>query len=187
MGKWFNDLIERNKQLYDWLKSNRPNTYWLGGFFNPQGFLTAMKQEVTRLHKNVVNKPGQPPEQPWSLDDVVYSTAVKEKEFLEGKDTRDIEGVYIRDLMLEGCRWSKNIIDDSKPREMFSALPLLFVTAINKKKADEKVPNNLFNCPVYKYPKRTDKYLIFRVNMPCEPNTPSKWKLRGVAMLCAIE
>jgi dynein heavy chain len=44
LAKWFNDMIESNKQLYEWLKGSRPYTFWLGGFFNPQGFLTAMKQ-----------------------------------------------------------------------------------------------------------------------------------------------
>lgn len=86
LAKWFNDLIERNKQLYEWMKGSRPVTFWLGGFFNPQGFLTAMKQEVTRLHKapKVVQGVTEPP---WSLDDVSYSTAVKEKDIEQlGKD-----------------------------------------------------------------------------------------------------
>lgn len=98
LGKWFNDMIERNKQLYEWMKGNRPYTYWLGGFFNPQGFLTAMKQEVTRMHKTGKPLGGGQVEPPWSLDDVVYSTTVKEKDqdqIREGRD-KDVEGVYIR-------------------------------------------------------------------------------------------
>jgi dynein heavy chain len=52
-----------------------------------------------------------------------------------------------------------------------------------------------YDCPVYKYPKRSDRYLIFRVFLKPEgasvapnPNkgmTPAmKWKLCGVALLC---
>lgn len=66
---------------------------------------------------------------------------------------------------------------------MFSMLPLLHVSAINKKKSgDDK---SVYNCPVYKYAKRTDKYLIFRVNLNTESEPPSRWKLKGVALMCA--
>lgn len=52
---------------------------------------------------------------------------------------------------------------------MFSPLPILYVTAINKKKsADPERMSSIYSCPVYKYPRRTDKYLIFRVGLPCE-------------------
>lgn len=66
---------------------------------------------------------------------------------------------------------------------MFSPLPLLHATAINKKKSgDDK---SVYSCPVYRYAKRTDRYLIFRVNLNSESEPPSKWKLKGVALLCA--
>ena len=61
-------------------------------------------------------------------------------------------------------------------------LPLLHVTAINKRKSDDK---SFYNCPVYKYAKRTDRYLIFRVLLNSDSEAPSKWKLKGVALLCA--
>jgi dynein heavy chain len=59
----------------------RPPSFWLTGFFNPQGFLTAMKQEVNRLKKT------------WSLDEVEYSSDVL-KEIIQGEDGR-IEGKAI--------------------------------------------------------------------------------------------
>jgi len=49
LGQWFGSLQDRCAQLSNWLKSpNRPIAFWMTGFFNPQGFLTSMKQEVTR-------------------------------------------------------------------------------------------------------------------------------------------
>jgi dynein heavy chain len=96
--------------------------------------------------------------------------------------------VYIQGLFLEGCKWSKSGLEDADDKKIFNPLPILYVTAINKKKGtDSERMNNLYNCPVYKYPKRTDKYLVFRVALPCEAPGPTKWKLRGVALLCSCE
>uniref|UniRef100_A0A7S3YRZ4 AAA+ ATPase domain-containing protein n=1 Tax=Lotharella globosa TaxID=91324 RepID=A0A7S3YRZ4_9EUKA len=66
LTQWFEGLLQRYKQLMDWLTTKRPPVYWMTGFFNPQGFLTAMRQEVTRRHK----KNG------WALDEVVVFTRV---------------------------------------------------------------------------------------------------------------
>ncbi|CAM9842278.1 unnamed protein product, partial [Ectocarpus sp. 8 AP-2014] len=66
LGLWFSSFTARNEQLATWLTGGRPPCFWLTGFFNPQGFVTAVQQEVTRAHKA----------DRWSLDGVVLHTEV---------------------------------------------------------------------------------------------------------------
>ena len=62
------------------------------------------------MHKTSKPSGGGVVEPPWSLDDVVYQTTVKEKDqdqIRDGRD-KDVEGVFLRELYLEGARWHKN-------------------------------------------------------------------------------
>merc|ERR1719465_315670 len=70
MGIWFGSLCNRAGELNSWLTNGRPKSFWLTGFFNAQGFLTAVQQEVTRRHSA----------QSWSLDDVEVKTDITNKE-----------------------------------------------------------------------------------------------------------
>jgi len=183
-GAWFNSLIDRNTRLTEWLKNGRPQTFWLTGFFNPQGFLTAMKQEVTRMHKG--GGKTDKDKDPWSLDDVVYTSAVKEK---EADQLKEMEGVLIEGLWIEGAMWKKGSLADPEGKNMFYPLPLLHVSADNAKQKKADNDKAQYNCPVYKYPRRTDKYLIFKVKLQGDQaqKTAPQWKLRGVALLCSKE
>ena len=64
------------------------------------------------------------------------------------------EGAYIHGLFLEGCAWSKkeNKLVDSAPKQLFAALPIIYVTAALS--SEVKGSKNQYSCPVYKNKKR---------------------------------
>lgn len=47
-------------------------------------------------------------------------------------------------------------------------------------------PYGPYNTAVYKYPKRNDRYLIFRLLLKTE-QYPFHWKLRGVCLVAQTE
>jgi dynein heavy chain len=63
----------RDEQYRNWLGDGRPKSFWLTGFFNPQGFLTSVQQEITRAHKN----------ENWALDSVVIHSEVSDIDTVE--------------------------------------------------------------------------------------------------------
>ena len=97
LGLWFAGLVQRDAQLRSWLNESRPVAFWMTGFFNPQGFLTAMRQEVTRMH--VKDR--------WALDDVVFHTEVLEYDKVEQVRSPPREGVFIHGLFLDGAAYSR--------------------------------------------------------------------------------
>eukprot|EP00954_Amorphochlora_amoebiformis_P011061 865791-Amorphochlora_amoeboformis.AAC.1 len=169
---WFDGLLLRHKQLMDWLTSMRPNVYWMTGFFNPQGFLTAMRQEVTRRH--AANG--------WALDEVVLHTEVlskvtdpsKFKMGSNGWEGKEIpEGVYIHGLFLEGASWDadKGCLGVPKVGVLFDNMPVIHVTALKQEEAERRYAKSLwYDCPVYTKKKRTDLNFIYtpKIKIPTD-------------------
>ncbi|XP_028415244.1 dynein heavy chain 5, axonemal-like [Dendronephthya gigantea] len=169
LGFWFTDLIERNNQFSTWLFDGRPICFWMTGFFNPQGFLTAMRQEITRAHKG------------WALDCVVLSNDVT-KYMKEDLTSAPAEGVYVYGLFLDGAGWDRRNcrLVEPPPKVLFSNLPVVHIYAVNTTSAKDP---RLYECPVYKKPRRTDLTYIFCLNLKTMQH-PDHWILRGVALLC---
>jgi dynein heavy chain len=67
----------------------------------------------------------------------------------------------------------------------------MLVTAVTKSakktilSSGDYGPFGGYDCPVYKYSLRTDKYHIMTVTLPTQDHKPLHWTLRGVALLCA--
>ncbi|XP_019488822.1 PREDICTED: dynein heavy chain 8, axonemal, partial [Hipposideros armiger] len=172
LGFWFTELLERNAQFSTWIFEGRPNVFWMTGFFNPQGFLTAMRQEVTRAHKG------------WALDSVTIHNEVL-RQTKEEITSPPVEGVYIYGLYMDGAAWDrrKGKITESMPKVLFTQLPVLHIFAVNS--IAPKDPK-LYVCPIYKKPRRTDLTFITVVYLPTDLS-PDHWILRGVALLCDIK
>ena len=210
LAGWIKGLTDRHFQLYNWIYKERPSSFWLTGFFNPQGFLTAMKQEVTRQRKS----------EAWSLDEVEYTSNVQ-KEIVTNDDGRldkvysaPNEGVLIHGLYLEGAFWqrgSDQCLEEQTAgaKDLYQAFPIIHMSAEStaptqdkhphaKKQTDANSQKMQYLCPIYKYPKRNDKYLITRINLNAAPQSGGQnlskgvsssmnWKLKGVALLCCKE
>nr|CAD7399061.1 unnamed protein product [Timema poppensis] len=129
LGFWYTELLDRNDQFSTWIFTGRPNIFWMTGFFNPQdassvcvylGFLTAMRQEVSRAHKG------------WSLDTVVLQNEVTKFSREEVKQSPP-EGVYVYGLYLDGASWDKKRMQlgESIPKLLFTQLPVMHISASN--------------------------------------------------------
>jgi dynein heavy chain len=177
IGFWFTELVERNAQFRDWCFNGRPYCLWMTGFFNPQGFLTAMRQEVTRMHKG------------WALDAVVLHNDVTSKlkeDFTSGPS----EGVYVHGLFLDGAGWDrKNCkLQESQPKVLFVPLPVVHIYAINCAVVNpKKMQMDTYACPTYKKSQRTDLTFITPLYLKCGGKKEQYWILRGVALLCDVK
>ncbi|XP_018048480.1 PREDICTED: dynein heavy chain 8, axonemal [Atta colombica] len=173
LGFWFTELLERNQQFLTWLQSGRPSKFWMTGFFNPQGFLTAMKQEITRAHK-------------WALDNVILHNEVLNK-IAEEIKAPPPEGVYVYGLFLEGAGWDRRNIRlcESANKVLYVLMPIIHIFVLHN--VDKVPPPNkglkLYQCPVYKKPQRTYILLVTSLWLQTLKN-PDYWILRGVALLC---
>ena len=182
VGLWFAGLTERDHQTRTWLHEGRPVSYDMQHFFNPNGFLTAMKQEETRKRAKGANA--------WALDDVVYSCTVTATERVESLRSAPQAGVYVHGLSLEGGAWSRQnvCLQESQPKVLFVPLPVLHVSANVKSDEAKKIKATFdtapYYAPCYAYASRTDRWYIFSVPLRCSPGTTaSHWTLRSVALL----
>ncbi|GAB6028045.1 Dynein heavy chain 5, axonemal [Chamberlinius hualienensis] len=169
LGFWFTELMERNTQLAQWLNSGRPISFWMTGFFNPQGFLTAMRQEVTRCHRG------------WALDTVVLQNTVTRYAKEELTEPPAV-GVYVHGLFLEGAGWDKKMrrLTEPKPKVLYEQMPVFHMFAVNSVPSRDP---NAYECPLYKKPGRADGSYICSLDLRTNIS-PYHWIFRGVALLC---
>ena len=179
LGLWFTSLLARNAQYRSWLDDGRPKSFWLAGFFNPAGLLTAMKQEVTRQR----NKSGERV----ALNDMVYVSEVLIREKVKSAPE---EGIYVHGLSIEGGGFSieERIASWRVRLKSCTWTCLLCISPRCQRgrrlRIERKLGTALFSACVQIRFERTDRYLITMIDLKCGESTSRHWTLRGVAALC---
>ncbi|OAF65946.1 hypothetical protein A3Q56_06301 [Intoshia linei] len=175
---WITDLIDRIKFIQDWIDYNVPSTYWMSGFFFPQGFLTGTLQNFARREKI-------------SIDSISFEFQILDVNYTELKKSPKI-GCYIRGLFLEGARWSpeEKCICESKPRILYTDMPVIWLLPKTNRIKPE---DGYYECPVYKILTRAgtlnttgiSSNFVFSIEIPSKK--PQKhWIQKAAALICAL-
>jgi dynein heavy chain len=171
LGAWLVNLKERVVQLEEWIADplNIPKVTDIAKLFNPQSFLTAIKQLCCQTQQLELNK-------------LQVFTEVTKRETKQ-IDAHARDGAFVTGMYLEGARWDMNAnsLEDSKPKEMFTRMPVVNCKA---GPVSEKEDKNSYICPTYCVPTRRP-YYVFPAQLRTRQNG-AKWVLGGVALILDI-
>ena len=97
------------------------------------------------------------------------------------------DGSFVTGLFLDGARWdvTNSNVEESRPKEMFSPLPVVNCKAALKP-AEGKEDKNLYYCPCYKTETRGSTF-VFQGQLRTPKYPPNKWILAGVAIIMDVE
>lgn len=133
LGSWVQDLVLRCDFIGSWIRHGQPKSFWISGFFFPQGFLTGSLQNHARKY-------GLPIDHlmfefhplPMYRHQAQVAAAMKDLKYGEeleidkGIPTPD-DGILVHGLYMDGFRWDMEAmhVTDSLPGEMNPPLVML--------------------------------------------------------------
>ncbi|KAJ3101998.1 Dynein heavy chain 6, axonemal [Phlyctochytrium planicorne] len=207
LGGWVKDLKMRIEKVANWIEEGQPPSFWLPGFFFPQGFLTGALQNHARRYNIPIDsltfafrisdyEDGDPRV---LKDPSVLANKEKEGDIepppVLSNDLAvtypDEDGVLISGLFMEGARWDrqKHLLQDSFPMEMFSSMPMIrFIPT----QIFQEGPS-LYIAPLYKTSARAGTLsttghstnFVISINVPSD-KPADYWIAKGVALLCQL-
>ena len=200
LGSWVKDLLDRLSFFQAWIDNGQPSVYWLSGFFFTQSFLTGALQNYARKYEipidelvftfQVMSEFGQ------DLNNESDNYMDKLNKYIS-KMTGPDDGCYVYGMYLDGAAWDwdKNMLTESKPKQLFCSMPILWFkpTRISDISKEYKKMKK-YACPVYKTSTRagslstTGHSTNYVLTTELPTNTSEQhWVLRGVAMLTQLD
>lgn len=180
LASWTRDLMARVEQLACWAAGTYPRAYWLGGFWHPASFLSAVLQTAARR--------GGTPVDGMTL---AYTPVMSAND-------RDVpapprEGVYIKGFFLEGAGWDfqAGCLKQPAPMELIVPMPLMHFRPVeSKRRAATLASEAFYACPLYAHPGRSAGdcslgTVDLRAGVEGSAD-PELWVMRGTALLLSL-
>uniref|UniRef100_A0A673UGS7 Dynein axonemal heavy chain 6 n=1 Tax=Suricata suricatta TaxID=37032 RepID=A0A673UGS7_SURSU len=197
LGSWVKDLILRTEFVDLWLKRGQPKSFWISGFFFPQGFLTGTLQNHARKYNLPIDELSFKYNMiPTYRDQAAVIEAAKTVQFgqelpmdLELPSPED--GVLVHGMFMDASRWDNTemVLEDALPGQMNPMLPV-----VHFEPQQNYVPSpTLYHSPLYKTGARagtlsTTGHSTNFVVTVLLPSNRSKdyWIAKGSALLCQL-
>ncbi|KAM4706665.1 dynein axonemal heavy chain 6 [Discoglossus pictus] len=197
LGSWVKDLVLRIAFIEAWIKIGQPKSFWISGFFFPQGFLTGTLQNHARkynlpidelsFHYNVL---------PYYRDQAAVIEALKTIQFgeelaMDAQLPSPEDGVLVHGMFMDACRWDDEnmVVEDALPRQMNSMLPVVHFEPCQSYIPSQK----LYQAPLYKTGARAgvlsttghSTNFVVTVLLPSKRHS-DYWISKGSALLCQL-
>ncbi|XP_019410766.1 PREDICTED: dynein heavy chain 6, axonemal [Crocodylus porosus] len=197
LGGWVKDLVLRIAFVDTWLSMGQPKSFWISGFFFPQGFLTGTLQNHARKYNlpidelsfsyNVI---------PVYRDQAHVTEALKTSQFgqelpMDMELPSPEDGVLVHGMFMDASRWDDEemVIEDALPRQMNPMLPVVHF----EPQRNYEPSLSLYQSPLYKTGARagtlstTGHSTNFVVTVLLPSKRPSDyWISKGAALLCQL-
>uniref|UniRef100_A0A8C4KUF5 Dynein axonemal heavy chain 6 n=1 Tax=Equus asinus asinus TaxID=83772 RepID=A0A8C4KUF5_EQUAS len=197
LGSWVKDLILRTAFVDLWLKRGQPKSFWISGFFFPQGFLTGTLQNHARKYNLPIDELNFKYNMiPTYRDQAAVIEAAKTVQFgqelpMDMELPSPEDGVLVHGMFMDASRWDDNemVIEDALPGQMNPMLPV-----VHFEPQQNYEPNpTLYHSPLYKTGARagtlsTTGHSTNFVVTVLLPSKQSKdyWIAKGSALLCQL-
>ncbi|XP_051801201.1 dynein axonemal heavy chain 6 isoform X2 [Acanthochromis polyacanthus] len=198
LASWVRDLTLRTSFIETWITRGQPKSFWISGFFFPQGFLTGVLQNHARHYNLPIDELNFRFNMvPTYRDEVAVCEALRSLSVTEKLDMDDElpepkDGVLVHGMYMDASRWDDvtMVIDDALPRVMNALLPV-----VHFEPQQNYVPEtDLYHAPLYKTSARagtlstTGHSTNFVVTVMLPSKRPSDyWISKASALLCQLD
>ncbi|KAL1130882.1 hypothetical protein AAG570_012123 [Ranatra chinensis] len=196
LGSWTRDLELKLDFISTWLIQGSPISYWISGFFFPQGFITGVLQTHARKYDLPIDQ--------LKIDFKVLDVTITQEDVFQyhqqlERDTKETyknldkpeDGVIVHGLFLDAARFDTSVgfLADPYPGEMNPELPAMVLVPATS------VPSqvNRYESPLYKTSIRAgvlsttghSTNFVITVLLPTN-KTQRYWILKGTALLTQV-